>query len=139
VALETLGPDYYAELSAAYRTRRDLLVHALRAAGFRCTPPAGAYYVLADFSDLSDADDVTYARWLALGGSRPGHGQGVAAVPGSSFFHRPDLGRSLIRFAFCKRAETLRDAAVRLRQIARPAAGALHPRGRAPRGGSDSV
>jgi len=120
IALETLGRDYYIELAAAYRARRDLLVHALREAGFRCTPPAGAYYVLADFSGLSDADDVSYARWLARGGSEPGYGAGVATVPGSSFFHQPVSGRSLIRFAFCKRDQTLLDAGARLRRIARP-------------------
>jgi aminotransferase len=122
VALETLGPGYYSSLTAAYLARRDLLVEALRTAGFRCTPPAGAYYILADFSHLSDADDVSYARWLAAGGSTPGPGRGVATVPGSSFFHEPAAGRSFIRFAFCKRDETLREAAARLRNSARPTA-----------------
>jgi aspartate/methionine/tyrosine aminotransferase len=120
-ALEQLGPDYYAALARDYRERRDLLVGALQEVGFRCAPPAGAYYVLADFSDLSERDDVDYSRWLAAGGADPGGGPGVAPVPGSSFFHDPADGRSLVRFAFCKRIETLREAAGRLRAIAREA------------------
>ncbi|HUF50644.1 MAG TPA: aminotransferase class I/II-fold pyridoxal phosphate-dependent enzyme [Longimicrobiales bacterium] len=116
-ALESFGADYYASLAREYRERRDVLYTALVDAGFRCTRPAGAYYILADFSGLSDMDDVAYAKWLARGGSGTG-GPGVAAVPGSSFYHDPSLGRHLVRFAFCKRLETLRAAGERLRAIA---------------------
>ena len=117
-ALETLGPEYYEGLAREYRERRDVLYGALVAAGYRCAPPQGAYYILADFSELSDQPDDVYARWLARGGAGDG-GPGVAPVPGSSFFHDPGLGRRLVRFAFCKRIETLRDAGERLGRIAR--------------------
>ena len=120
--LERLGADYYEGLARDYRERRDVLVNALQDAGFRCSSPAGAYYVLADFSALSDKDDTTYSKWLARGGSESGldgHGPGVAPVPGSSFFHEPSRGRTLVRFAFCKRLETLQRAADRLRRIGR--------------------
>ncbi|MBX6365022.1 MAG: aminotransferase class I/II-fold pyridoxal phosphate-dependent enzyme [Gemmatimonadetes bacterium] len=118
VAMETLGDDYYAGLAADYRARRDVLHGALRMAGFACAPPAGAYYILADFSALSDLDDDAFARWLARGADGRMDG-GVAPVPGSSFFHDPSLGRTLVRFAFCKRLETLEEAARRLQQLAR--------------------
>jgi aminotransferase len=118
-ALESFGDDYYTTLADEYRVRRDTLHRALLDAGFRCRTPAGAYYILADFSELSDRDDVSYAMWLARGGSGEDGGPGVAPVPGSSFFHEPALGRSLVRFAFCKRLETLQLAADRLRTIAR--------------------
>jgi aminotransferase len=120
--LERLGRDYYDSLARDYRERRDVLVSALQDAGFRCSTPAGAYYVLADFSELSEKDDTAYSKWLARGGSESsldGHDPGVAPVPGSSFFHEPARGRSLVRFAFCKRLETLQRAADRLRRIAR--------------------
>ena len=93
---------------ADYRRRRDVLHAALVDAGFDCSPPEGAYYILADFSALSDEDDDTFARRLAAEA-------GVATVPGSSFFHDPVLGRDLVRFAFCKRVETLEAAGERLR------------------------
>ena len=55
----------------------------------------------------TDEDDVTYARRLAAS-------PGVATVPGSSFYSRPELGRKKIRFAFPKKISTLEAAAERL-------------------------
>jgi aminotransferase len=109
--IEELGSEYYAGLATQYRERGEVLVSALRDAGFRCQLPQGAYYVLADFSELSDEDDTTFAKRLA-------REVGVASVPGSSFFGSPERGRSLVRFAFCKRMETLHEAASRLQRFA---------------------
>src|SRR5881296_1356399 len=114
VGLETLGDDYYETLARDYRARRDLLCRALLDAGLRCTPPEGAYYVLADFSELSDLPDDQFAHWLT-------QEIGVAPVPGSSFFSRPEPGRRLVRFAFCKTEDLLREAARRLARLKRPA------------------
>jgi aspartate/methionine/tyrosine aminotransferase len=101
-------PDtYYESLAAGYRERRDVLVAALQGAGFRTFVPDGAYYVMTDISALTDDDDVTFARALTAS-------PGVATVPGSSFYSRPELGRSKIRFAFPKKLETLNAAAERL-------------------------
>jgi aspartate/methionine/tyrosine aminotransferase len=80
-------------------------------AGFRCHPPQGAYYVLADFSALSKEDDVTFSRRLT-------REAGVAPVPGSSFFRGNGGGQDLIRFVFCKQLPTLEEAASRLRTFA---------------------
>ena len=104
------GADYYADLVAGYRARRDAVVPALRAAGFGVEDPAGAYYVMTDIRDLTDEDDVSFARRLISE-------IGVAGVPGSSFFSRPELGRSTIRFAFPKRLETLAAATERLARL----------------------
>ena len=57
-------------------------------------------------------DDVAFALRLI-------RDPGVAAVPGSSFFSRPELGRTKLRFAFPKRLETLDAAAERLASLAR--------------------
>jgi aspartate/methionine/tyrosine aminotransferase len=110
VALETLGPDYYADLARAYRARRDLMYQALRDAGFGCVRPEGAYYILADFSALSDLPDDAFAHWLTREAR-------VAPVPGSSFFSDPRRGRSLVRFAFCKTEDQLREAGARLQGV----------------------
>jgi len=99
--------DYFNHLAQEYRERRTILSTALREAGFIFTEPAGAYYILADFSELSADEDTTFATWLAREG-------GVATVPGTSFFHHKELGRKLVRFAFCKKRETLEHAAERL-------------------------
>jgi aminotransferase len=114
-AVVALGlPDaYYRDLVDGYRRRRDVLVPALRDAGFRVHEPAGAYYVMTDIGDLveSGEDDVAFAHRLI-------REPGVAAVPGSSFFSRPELGRTKLRFAFPKTLETLRAAADRLARLA---------------------
>jgi len=113
-AVTALGfaPAYYEQLVADYRERRDVLVPALRSAGFRVHEPQGAYYVMTDIRDLAEPgeDDVTFAHRLI-------RDPGVAGVPGSSFFSRPQLGRTKLRFAFPKRIETLQAAAERLARI----------------------
>ena len=111
VGLESLGPDYYTAMIDAYRARREVLFSALVDTGFRCQKPEGAYYILADFSDLSPEPDDVFSRLLARDAR-------VSPVPGSSFYSPPELGRSLVRFAFCKRLETLEQAGERLRDWA---------------------
>jgi aminotransferase len=111
VAGLTMGEAYYERLLADYRERRDVLLPALEGAGFRVHRPAGAYYAMTDIRDLTDDDDVAFAQRLIAD-------PGVAAVPGSSFFSRPSLGRTKLRFAFPKRVETLRAAADRLSTLA---------------------
>jgi L-glutamine---4-(methylsulfanyl)-2-oxobutanoate aminotransferase len=105
-----LPHGYYEALAAGYRERRDVLLAALEEAGFRAFVPHGAYYVMTDITNLTDEDDVTFARRLT-------RAPGVATVPGSSFYSRPELGRSKVRFAFPKRIETLNAAAERMRQL----------------------
>ena len=107
VAMETLGPEYYHRLAADYRRRRELLWNGLNRAGFKSVRPEGAYYILCDFSALSDLSDTEFARQLVVE-------KGVASVPGSSFFSRPELGRHLVRFAFCKTDSVLEAAARKL-------------------------
>jgi aspartate/methionine/tyrosine aminotransferase len=116
-AVVALGfPDaYYKRLAADYLERRDALLPALAEAGFRLHEPDGAYYVMTDISALTSDDDVAFALRLIKD-------PGVAAVPGSSFFSRPELGRTKLRFAFPKRLETLRAASERLAKLAPTAA-----------------
>jgi aminotransferase len=107
-------PDaYYRGLADLYRAKRDRFLPVLERAGFRCFPPAGAYYVMADISGLTRLDATAFALELV-------RDPGVAVVPGPSFFSRPEDGRSLVRFCFCKRDETLDEAARRLGRWAGP-------------------
>ena len=110
VGMETLGDEYYEGLARDYKRRRDILCAGLLKAGFRCQVPAGAYYVMADFSDLSKLPDDKFAKWLTVE-------HGVASVPGSSFYSRPELGRSQVRFAFCKTEDMLQQAVERLQRV----------------------
>lgn len=106
----SLPAEYYAKLAEGYRVRRDHLVPALETAGFRCFPPRGAYYVMTDISAFDFDDDVKFVRYLVKD-------IGVAAVPGSSFYRNPRDGARQVRFAFCKKLETLDSAAERLRKL----------------------
>jgi aminotransferase len=102
--------DYFIRLALDYRERRDLLVPALAEAGFNFTVPEGAYYILADFSALSNMPATEFAKWMI-------REIGVATVPGTGFYHDPALGRSMLRFAFCKKLETLERAVERLARV----------------------
>lgn len=105
-----LPASYYESLANGYRLRRDRLLPVLTEAGFRCFRPRGAYYVMTDISGFGFADDVTFTKHLVKE-------VGVAAVPGSSFYNDPRDGAKQVRFAFCKRDETLDEAGRRLKKL----------------------
>ena len=113
-----LPEDYYTSLSAKYKERRDTLLEILERHHFTCYRPLGAYYVMTDISVFGFADDVEFARYLVKD-------IGVAAVPGSSFYKTAGVGRSKLRFCFCKRPETLAEADRRLEKLV-PAGVTLH-------------
>jgi aminotransferase len=107
----SLPDDYYVDLAAGYRARRDRLAAILEGAGFVCYRPRGAYYIMTDISAFGFDDDVTFARYLVTD-------VGVASVPGSSFYRDAASGRASVRFCFCKKDETLDAAAARLTRLA---------------------
>jgi aminotransferase len=101
---------YYAKLQMAYLKRRDFLLGVLEESGFRCFQPDGAYYIMADISGFGFPNDFAFAEYLI-------REIGVAVVPGSSFYRRPELGAQQVRFCYCKRDETLQAAAERLQKL----------------------
>ena len=110
VAALSLPASYYLQLQQEYQRRRDLLLEILERHQFVSSRPKGAYYVMTDIGHFGLGDDVTFARRLV-------EDVGVAVVPGSSFYHNPDRGRTKVRFCFCKREETLREADRRLARL----------------------
>ncbi len=107
-ALDQLGDSYYKTFIADYGEKRRFLLAALEAAGLKPAPPQGTYFVLADFTPIHQGDDRAFVRSLI-------EEQGVAAIPPSVFYRaHPEEGQKLVRFAFCKRMETLQAAAERL-------------------------
>src|SRR6266849_1756837 len=107
-----LPAEYYQKLAGGYRARRDRLMPALAEAGFKCFRPRGAYYVMTDIGTFGFEDDVKFTKYLVKE-------IGVAAVPGSSFYNRPRVGAQRMGFAFCKKPETLDEAARRLERLGR--------------------
>ncbi len=102
-----LPQSYYISLAEEYQKKRDFIVRSLTEVGFDPVKPEGAYYVLANFASLSKKDDVEFARYLVEEAK-------VAAVPGSSFYAHPEMGRKNVRFHFSKKNQTLREAIDRL-------------------------
>ncbi|MBG6242278.1 MAG: pyridoxal phosphate-dependent aminotransferase [Candidatus Symbiopectobacterium sp. Dall1.0] len=100
------APEHWQELPEFYRARRDFLVNALSASRFEVLPCEGTYFLLADYSAISDLDDVTFCRWLT-------EHAGVAAIPLSVFCADP-FPHKLIRLCFAKQESTLQAAAERL-------------------------
>lgn len=105
---EAPAHEYYEQLRSEYLERRDLLLAALRQAGFRVEAPRGTYFAMADYAALGfEGDDVAFCKWLTTK-------VGVAAIPPSSFYVHPEEGRGLVRFCFCKKVETIRAAGLKL-------------------------
>ena len=108
-----LGDEVYASLASSLQAKRDLLVEGLREAGLEVAVPDGTYFVVADAAPLGGADGLAFARALP-------ERAGVACVPVSVFHDDVAAGRSLVRFAFCKRDEVLTEAVARLTRLQRP-------------------
>ena len=108
-----LDDEYYHALAADYQVKRDFLAGVLKEAGLRVSLPQGTYFIMADFSPLGfKGDDVAFCRWLISEA-------GVVTIPPSVFYsdeHKP-LARNHLRFAFCKKMETLEKAAERLSRL----------------------
>ncbi len=100
--------DYYKTLAEEYKERRDFFSKVLEETGFKLFLPKGAYYIMTEIGHFGFPDDVAFSRYLV-------EKIGVATVPGSSFYSRPSLGNTKVRFCFPKRMETLEEAARRLR------------------------
>ncbi len=105
------GESYYPELRSLYEGKCDFLLTALLEAGFKAHRPEGAYYIMADFSDLGfDGNDRDFSRHMI-------EHIGVAPVPGSSFYHDAEAGSRLVRLTFSKSDETLAEAARRIQRL----------------------
>jgi L-glutamine---4-(methylsulfanyl)-2-oxobutanoate aminotransferase len=101
--------SYYTQFVTDYRAKRDMLIDGLSRLGFAVFPPAGTYFVLVDHTPFGFESDVPFCKHLI-------EHVGVAAIPCSVFFHDPKDGRNLVRFAFCKTEETLREGLKRMNE-----------------------
>jgi len=102
-----LPETYYRNLVKEYDRKRKILFEGLQRAGFTCQLPEGAYYIFTDISK-SGMKDTEFARFLV-------EKIGVAAVPGTSFYHTG--GQTKLRFTFSKKDETLHEACRRLEHL----------------------
>jgi methionine aminotransferase len=101
-----LAPESWQGLAAFVERKRDLLGARLEGSGFRVIRPAGTYFELVDYGQLSDASDLAFAD-LMVGAAK------VATIPLSPFYADPPP-MTLLRLCVAKRDETLLEAADRL-------------------------
>lgn len=110
------GAATVAQTRELFRTNRDALGAALSEIGFRVYRSDGTYFLLADHTPVSRglglADDQAFCRWLT-------EKVGVAAIPPTPFYHNTEHGRPLVRFAYCKKKDTIAEAIRRLRKLGR--------------------
>jgi len=107
-----LPDSYFATMAADLKDRRDLLANGLREIGFGVYQPDGTYFITTDIAPLGEKDGVEFCLSLP-------DRAGVVAIPSAVFYDdNPDLGRTMVRFAFCKRPEVLTEAIGRLRVLA---------------------
>jgi aminotransferase len=116
----SLREEYFRHLIEQYTQARDLILPALMEAGFRFFSPEGAYYIMADYSQIgwpsqkykkaSWSKDRAFAEYIA-------REVGIAVVPGSSFFVNRNDGEMLVRINFAKQQSTLLEAVQRLERL----------------------
>jgi aspartate/methionine/tyrosine aminotransferase len=103
------APDsFYRQLIKDYSSKRDILVEGLKSVGFEVYEPEGTYFVMVDHTPFGFENDVAFCKYLI-------EEVGIAAIPPSVFYTNPEDGKNLVRFAFCKDEQTLRDAVEKLK------------------------
>ena len=108
-------PNHIDELAGFYQQKRDVLVKALKDSRFKVLPSKGTYFLLLDFSDISELSDHEFCHWLTKE-------IGVAAIPLSPFYQADKLetyhkNNKVVRLCFAKNDETLLKAAEILCQL----------------------
>ena len=106
----SLPDSYYQELREHYREKRDFFLEIFQGLGVPVFRPSGAYYMMIRIDGLGYGDDESFAMALV-------EKAGLAVVPGSSFYHRPEDGRNKVRFCYAKKWETLREVKSRLEKF----------------------
>ena len=103
-----LGKDdgYFDGMRSDFQRSRDRFTAGLRDLGFSVLPSAGTYFLNVDIGELGESDDVDFCRRLVTE-------SGVAAIPVSAFYAEGAV-RTVVRFCFAKRDETLDGALERL-------------------------
>jgi N-succinyldiaminopimelate aminotransferase len=107
----SLPDSYFAELRSSLETKRDRLCGGLADLGLDVFVPQGTYFVTTDIRPLGYDDGVEFCRELPAR-------TGVVAIPHEVFYDNKEIGRPLVRWAFCKQDSVLDEALDRLRKLA---------------------
>ena len=108
---EGVTPDENAQNLAS---NAQILASALTASGLKVYPPEGGFFLVASVKNIKsvDGDAIQYCKNLARRGAK------VSAVPMTPFYDpsSPENPTDLVRFAICKKRETIAEAARRIRE-----------------------
>lgn len=113
LATYTKNETTYLSLSNFYQEKRDYLTAGLEQTKFKPLASPGTFFLLADYSKISDKSESEFSMWLAKT-------HGVVVIPVSAFYSNPDHEKSnhkLVRFCFAKQITTLDEAIKRLQNI----------------------
>ena len=113
LAAYTKDPATYLNLPAFYQAKRDYLAAGLSKTRFKVLPSPGTFFLLADYSDISDLSEADFSIWLT-------QKHGVTVIPVSAFYANPyakDSNHKIVRFCFAKKEETLNLALQRLMNV----------------------
>ncbi|EAQ39456.1 aminotransferase class I and II [Dokdonia sp. MED134] len=102
-------PEHYLRLNDFFQQKRDLFLDLIKDSRFKVTPAAGTYFQMLDYSEITQEEDVEFAKRLTKNHK-------VASIPTSVFnLHQEDF--KMLRFCFAKDDETLKKAATILCEI----------------------
>lgn len=99
-------PEHYLELPAFYQVKRDRFRELIKPSRFKLLDVPGGYFLLVDYSAISNKDDVSFCEWMVKEG-------GVAAIPLTPFYDKAP-GTHYLRLCFAKSDATMEAAAERL-------------------------
>jgi methionine aminotransferase len=95
--------ENYKNLPHFYQEKRDNFIELLKESRFKIKPASGTYFQLLDYSEISDESEAEFAVRLTKD-------YGIASIPVSVFYHKPEDHHNL-RFCFAKKEQTLEKAA----------------------------
>ncbi|MFF4152498.1 pyridoxal phosphate-dependent aminotransferase [Streptomyces sp. NPDC001651] len=106
----SLPDSYFEHFRADMLAKRNILATGLEEAGLTVYRPAGTYFITADIRPLGETDGIAFCRTLP-------ERAGVVAIPTAVFYDHREEGAPFVRFAFCKQAPVLQEAASRLKTL----------------------
>lgn len=110
LAAYTANSETYRKLPEFYRSKRDRLSQGLANTKFRPLECPGTFFLLADYSEISDMNESDFSIWLTKE-------HGVTVIPVAAFYGNPAASNSnhkVVRFCFAKQDATLDRAVEKL-------------------------
>lgn len=101
--------DEYLSLSGFFQKKRDFFIKGLSQSEFKILKPKGSYFLLADYSEISDLNEFEFSKWLTVNHK-------VAVIPVSVFYDDPPE-QKLVRFCFAKKEETIEKSVEKLIRV----------------------